>query len=60
MDEIPRDLVKASPFVLRHFVWIAIGALVLVAIGGVLSVWLPYQREQRIARMIESHDLGVV
>ena len=55
MSETSRDSVKASQFVLRHFGWIAICAVLLVAVGGALVVWLPYQREQRVARMIESH-----
>ena len=60
MSETPSEPVKASQFALRHFVWIAIGAVLLVAIGGVLIVWMPYQREQRIAREIESHGGGVM
>ena len=54
MDETPREPLTVWQFLLRHVAWIAIGSLLLFAVGGVLVVWLPYQREQRIARMIES------
>ena len=54
MDEPPREPLTVWQFLLRHVAWIAIGSLLLFAVGGVLVVWLPYQREQRIARMIES------
>ena len=53
MDETPREPVKVSQFLLRHFVWIAIGAVLLVAVSGIVSVWIPYRREQRIARKIQ-------
>ena len=54
MAETPREPVKVLQFLLRHFAWIAIGAVLLVAVGGFVSVWKPYQREQRFARMIVS------
>lgn len=53
MNETSREPVKASPFVLRHFLWFAIGSLLLVAVGGVLVCSMPSQ-EQQIAREIES------
>ena len=59
MSETSHEPVKASPFLLRHFVWIAIGVVLLVAVSGVLIVWMPYQREQRIARMIQADGGGV-
>lgn len=59
MNETPREPVKTLPFLLRHFVLFAIGSLLLVAVGGVLSIWLPYQREQQTARRIRSLDAGV-
>lgn len=59
MSETSREPVKVPPFLVRHFVWIAIGSLLLLAVGGVLVVWMPYQREQRIARMIQADGGGV-
>lgn len=41
-------------FLRRHFVRIVIGAVLMATVYGMLTVWMPYQREQRIAREIES------
>ena len=41
-------------FLRRHFVRAVIGAALAAAVYGMLTVWMPYQREQRIAKEIES------
>ena len=55
MDETPRESTNVWQFLRRHFVRIVIGAVLAVAIDGMLTVWVPYLREQRIAKAIESH-----
>ena len=54
MDDAPHEPVKAWQFLRRHFVRIVIGAVMAVVVYGLLTVWMPYQREQRIAKEILS------
>ena len=55
MEATSDERLKVWQFLRRHFVRIVIGAVLAVAIYGMLMVWMPYQREQRIAKAIESH-----
>ena len=59
MDETAHETTKVLQFLRRHFVRIVIGAVLAVAIYGMLTVWMPYQREQRIARTIDESDDGL-
>jgi hypothetical protein len=43
----------------RHAVQIAIALVLSVALYGVLLVWMPYQREMRIANRISELDEAV-
>ena len=60
MDNTPYEPMMVWQFLRRHFVRIVIGAVLAVAVSGLLSVWMPYQRDQRIAREIEAHGGQVV
>lgn len=53
MDDIPHEPVVWR-FVRANFVRIVIGVVLASAIYGVLCVWMPYKREQRIVRKIDS------
>ena len=55
MDETPREPVMVWQFVRRHFARIVIGAVLVVVVSTIVFVWLPYLREQRVARKIEAH-----
>lgn len=54
-DETHREPLMAWQFLRRYFVWITIGAALTLAIWFALSIFVPYQREQRIGRSIKSH-----
>ena len=54
MNEPLPEPVAVWQFLRRHFVRIVIGAVLVVVVYGMLIVWMPYQREQRIARKIEA------
>lgn len=59
MDETSRETVTVWQFLRRHFVWIVVGAILVLATYGMLIVWMPYQREQRIASEIQASGATV-
>ena len=54
MDEPSPEHLTVWRFIRRHFVRIVIGAVLAAAVYGALLVWVPYQREQRIAKEFEA------
>ena len=54
MEETSHEPAMVWLFVRRHFVRTAIGAVLIAAAYGVVSVYATYHREQRIVRKIES------
>ena len=42
-------------FIRRYFVRIVIGSVLVVVVYGALLVWIPYQRERRIAKEIRAY-----
>lgn len=54
MTETPREHSMVWWFLRTYGVRIVIGAVLVAALYGVLCVYMPYQREQRMAREIES------
>ena len=52
MNEPFHEPLTVWRFVRRHFVRIMIGTVLVGAVYGALLVWVPYQREQRIANEI--------
>jgi len=48
-----------TQFLRRHAVRIVIGTVLVMAVYGALLVWVPYQREQRIAKEMEAYG-GIV
>ena len=59
MDEAPREPVMVWQFVRRHFVRIVIGAVLVAVVSTIVFVWMPYRREQRVARKVEAHGGAV-
>ena len=59
MNEPFHEPLTVWRFIRRHFVRIVIGAVLVVVFYGALLVWVPYQREQRIAKELEVYG-GVV
>ena len=59
MEATTDERLMVLQFLRRHFVRIVIGAVMAVVVYGLLTVWMPYQREQRIAKEIESHGGAV-
>ena len=54
MNEPFHESLTVWRFIRRHFVRIVIGAVLAVAVYGMLAIWMPYQRERRIAQKIEA------
>ena len=54
MNETTPATVMTWRFLRRHFVRIVIGVVLVVAVSITVFVWMPYQRELRIARLIRS------
>ena len=54
MNEAPREPSTAWWFDRTNAVQIVIGALLMLVLAGAASVYIPYHREQQIARKIES------
>ena len=52
MEATTDERLMVWQFLRRYFVRIVIGSVLAVAVYGLLTVWMPYQREQRIAREI--------
>lgn len=59
MDETTREPMRPWRYIQAHLGRIVFGTVLLVGVFGAMLVVLPYQREQRIARMIESHGGSV-
>ena len=55
MEETSDDSMKVLRFIRRNVVRIVIGAVLVMAVYGALLVWVPYQREQRIAKEIQAY-----
>ena len=54
MSERSPESVTVLRYIRRHFVRIVIGTVMMAAVYGAMLVWMPYQRELRIARKIEA------
>ena len=55
MNEPFHEPLTVWRFIRRYFVRIVIGAVLVAMVYGALLVWVPYQREQRIAKEIEAY-----
>jgi len=55
MNETHHEPLTVWRFIRRHFVRIGIGAVLVVAVYGVISIYATFQREQRIAKEIRVH-----
>ena len=59
MEETPREAMLVWHFMRRHFVRIVIVTVLVAAVSTIVVVWLPYLREQRVARKVEAHGGAV-
>ncbi|MEK6258087.1 MAG: hypothetical protein AABP62_05655 [Planctomycetota bacterium] len=59
MDETSHEPGMVGRFLRTHAVRIVTGVVLLILVCGVMSVYVPYQREQRIARKIETLEGAV-